>query len=98
MTLTFEGIAADGSMFSGHSTFKQNGKDYPIIGARNCDTLSLKLASGGVRITLKMAGTVVGTATRTIFAHGKSLTLTLESRGTDASGVSYHDFAVYEKR
>jgi hypothetical protein len=40
--LTVTGVAADGSAVSGQSTFKYDGKDYPITGSADYDTLSLK--------------------------------------------------------
>jgi opacity protein-like surface antigen len=95
--LTFNGVAADGSAVSGQSTFKYDGKDYPITGSPDFDTLSLKRINGStVKSTQKKAGKVVGTTTRTISAHGKVLTLL--SKGTDAKGMSYDNVLVFDKQ
>jgi len=95
--LTFNGVAADGSAVSGQSTFKYDGKDYPITGSPDFDTLSLKRINGStVKSTQKKAGKVVGTTTRTISAHGK--VLTLSSKGTDAKGMSYDNVLVFDKQ
>jgi hypothetical protein len=95
--LTVTGVAADGSPISGQSTFKYDGKDYPITGSPDYDTLSLKRINGStVKSTQKKAGKPVGTTTRTISAHGK--VLTLSSKGTDAKGTPYDNVGVYDKQ
>ena len=40
-SLTFTGVAADGSAVSGQSTFKYDGKDYTMTGSPDFDKLSL---------------------------------------------------------
>jgi hypothetical protein len=95
--LTFTGVAADGSTVSGQSTFKYDGKDYPITGSSDYDTLSLKRVNGTtVKSLQKKDGKVVGTTIRTISAHGK--VLTLDSRGKGANGKSYHSIGVFDKQ
>ncbi len=95
--LTFNGVAADGSPVSGQSTFKYDGKDYPITGSPDYDTLALKRINGStVKSLLKKDGKVVGSTIRTISAHGK--VLTLSSKGKSAKGTSYHNIAVYGKQ
>lgn len=95
--LSFNGVAADGTAVSGHSTFKYDGKDYPFTGSPNYDTLSLKRVNGStVKAKQKKAGKVVGTSTRTISAHGK--VMTLSSKGTDAKGAAYDDVMVFDKQ
>jgi hypothetical protein len=96
-TLTFNGVAADGSPMSGLSTYKYDGKDYPITGSKDYDTLSLKRLNGTtVRSTLKKSGKVVGAAIRTLSAHGK--VMTLSTKVTDAKGGRYDNIAVYDKQ
>lgn len=95
--LTVNAVAADGSPISWQATFKYDGKDYPITGSPNYDTLSSKRVNGStVKSTQKKAGKVVGTTTRTISAHGK--VLTLSSKGVDAKGIAHDDVAVYDKQ
>jgi hypothetical protein len=97
ISLTVTGVAADGSAISQQSTFKYDGKDYPITGSNNYDTLSLKkLNTHTVRSLQKKGGKVVGSTIRTISAHGK--VLTLNSKGKDAQGASYHDISIYDKQ
>jgi hypothetical protein len=97
MTLTVNGVAADGSAMSGQSTFKYDGKDYPITGSPDYDTLSLKKVNGHTVHSLqKKDGKVVGSTTRTISGHGK--VLTLSSKGTSAKGGTYHNVSVFDKQ
>ena len=96
-TLTVTGVAADGSSISQQATFKYDGKDYPISGSADYDTLALKKVNGStVKSTLKLGGKVVGSATRTISAHGKVLTLKIKA--TNAKGVPYEAVAVFDKQ
>jgi hypothetical protein len=97
VAMTFSGVGADGSSTSGQSTFKYDGKDYPITGSPDYDTLALKRVNGStVKATLKKAGKPVGTTVRTISAHGK--VLTLSSKYTNDKGVKYDIVAVYDKQ
>jgi hypothetical protein len=96
-TLSLSGVAADGSSISGQSTFKYDGRDYAYTGSPNWDTLSLKRVNAStVKSSLKKAGKVVGSTTRTISAHGKLLTL--KTKATTAKGDSYDEVAVYDRQ
>jgi hypothetical protein len=95
--LTFSGVAADGSAVAGQSTFKYDGKDYPITGTPDYDTLTLKRVNHTtVKSAQKKDGKVIGWTTRTITKHGQVLTLT--SHGTDAKGVKFKSVAIYNKQ
>ena len=97
IVLTFSGVAADGSAVSGKSTFKYDGKDYPITGSADYDTLSLKRVNATtVKSVQKRDGKVIGWTTRTVSSHGK--VLTLSSHGTDAKGAKFKSAAVYDKQ
>ena len=95
-TMTFTGVAANGSPVSGQSTFKYDGKDYKITGSPDYDTLSLKRLNGTVRVDLKKGGKVVGTTIRTLSGHGK--VLTLASKGTGATGAAFDNVMVFDKQ
>ncbi|HEY1725789.1 MAG TPA: hypothetical protein VGF89_10215 [Steroidobacteraceae bacterium] len=95
--LSWTGVAADGSAMTGESTFKYDGKDYPITGSPNYDTLTLKRVNATtVKSAQKKQGKTIAWSTRAVSEHGKVLTLT--SRGKDAKGAAYHDVAVYERQ
>jgi hypothetical protein len=97
VTLTVTGVAADGSAISQQSTFKYDGKDYPITGSADYDMLSLKRVNGStVKSVQKKAGKFIGTTVRTVSGHGKVLTLT--SKGKNAAGTRYNYVAVYDKQ
>jgi hypothetical protein len=97
VTLTFSGVAADASPMSGGSTFKYDGKDYPITGLPNYDAIALtRVDANTVKSTQKRAGKAVGTTTRTVSKDGKTMTLT--SKGTSAKGTPYDDVLVFDKQ
>jgi hypothetical protein len=96
-TMTWTSVGADGKEIVAKSTFKADGKDYPLTGAANFDSLSLKQVDGHtVQSTQKKGGKVVGTTTRTVSKDGK--VLTLSSKGTGATGVAYDNVMVYDKQ
>jgi hypothetical protein len=97
VALTVTGVAADGSAISQQSTFKYDGKDYPITGSADYDTLSLKRVNGStVKSVQKKGGKFAGTTVRSVSGHGKILTLT--SKGKSASGARFNNVAVYDKQ
>jgi hypothetical protein len=97
ITLSMAGVAADGTPTSLHATYKTDGKDYPITGSPNYDTLSVRrINRSRIRATQKREGKVVATTIRSVSAHGKVLTLT--SDGTDIKGGKFHDIAVFDKQ
>jgi len=96
-TLTLNGVGADGSAMSQQSTFKYDGKSYPMTGSSDYDAIALKRVNGStVKSTMMKAGKQVGTTTRSISAHGK--VLTLSSKFTGADGKTYNNVAVYDKQ
>jgi hypothetical protein len=96
-TLTVNGIGADGSALSQQSTFKYDGKPYPMTGSPDYDAIALKRVNGStVKSTMTKAGKQVGSTTRSISAHGKVLTLSTKLTGAD--GKSSDTVAVYDKQ
>jgi hypothetical protein len=96
-SLTVTGVGADGSAMSQQSTFKYDGKPYPMSGSRDYDAITLKRVNGStVQSTMMKGGKQVGTTTRTISAQGK--VLTLETKLTGADGKAYDNVAVYDKQ
>ena len=95
--LSFDTVAADGSVSNGKSSFKDDGKDYPITGSKDFDSVSLKrIDASTVESTQKKAGKTVGTTLRTISKDGK--VMTLKVKGTDAQGKAYNNVMVFEKQ
>jgi hypothetical protein len=95
--MTWTSVGADGKETVAKSTFKADGKEYPMTGAANFDTLSLKQVDDHtVQSTQKKDSKVVGTTTRSVSKDGK--VLTLKSKGTSATGVPYDNVMVYDKQ
>ena len=97
ISMTWTSVAADGKQTVAKSTFKTDGKDYPMTGNPNFDTLSLKQVDDHtVQSSQKRGGKVIGTTTRTVSKDGKVLTLT--SKGTGPTGAPYEMVLVYDKQ
>jgi hypothetical protein len=95
--MMYTGVAADGSAVNGKSTFKYDGKDYPISGSADFDTLSLKrIDATTIESTQKKAGKPTGVTVRTVAGDGK--VLTLKSKGTDAKGKAYDNVMVFDRQ
>lgn len=96
-SVTVSGEAEDGSKISQSATWKYDGKDYPVTGWKNADSISLAKVNGStVTSTLKSKGKPVATTVRTISGHGKVMTLT--SKSTDEKGHKHTDVDVFEKQ
>jgi hypothetical protein len=97
ITMTWKSVAANGKEITVQSTFKTDGKDYPVTGSPNFDTLTLKqVDSNTVHSIQKKGGKVIGESTRSISKDGKELTLA--SKGTGADGVAYDNVMVYDRK
>jgi hypothetical protein len=97
VTMSFTSVAADGSSVTGGTTYKTDGKDYPITGSNDYDTVAVRKVNGSTaKFTLKKAGKVVGHGSRTVSAHGKSLTLSNTVTGAD--GKRYSAKLVFDKQ
>ena len=94
---TSDTVAADGSKAHSEYTANYDGKDYPLKGMKDADTVSLKRidANSSVR-TDKKAGKVVRTYTRKLSADGKTMTATIT--GTDDQGRAVNNKVVLERK
>ena len=107
-TLTFEvagdgvkvsskGEDASGKPTSTEYTAKYDGKDYPITGSQNADTVALKRIDARTQErTDKKGDKVVATSTRVVSADGKTMTVT--TKGTNAQGQAVNNVAVWDKQ
>jgi hypothetical protein len=97
ITMTWTSVAADGKEMVVKSTFKADGKDYPLTGSPNFDALTLKrVDSHTIHSTQKKGGKVVGETKRSVSKDGKELTLA--SKGTGPNGVAYDNVMVYDRK
>ena len=94
---TGESVSADGQTTSFSYTAQFDGKDYPVIGNPNADTIAIKRINAyTTQSTLKKGGKVTTTARRVVSKNGKALTLTIT--GTTPDGKPMKNVAVYEKQ
>ena len=78
-------------------TANSDGRDYPITGSADSDTISLrKVDTQSAEATQKKAGRVVMIAKREISKDGKTMTVT--SKGTSAEGQPIKNVLVFDKR
>jgi hypothetical protein len=97
VTVTVNVVSATGSVMSETSTYKYDGKDYPVEGNPNVEALSLKRVDPNTtEITQKRSGKAVGLEVRVISADGR--VMTISAKGTNAKGVAFDRVAVYDKQ
>jgi hypothetical protein len=96
-TTTSGGVDSAGKPIHSGYTAKFDGKDYPIKGDPDLDTVALKLIDQYTYERIgKRAGKVVQRMTVVVAKDGKTLTTT--SKGTTAQGQAYDNIAFYEKQ
>ena len=92
ITLNMKSVGADGKETTVQTTYQLDGKDYPVKGAAEYDSLSAKqIDSNTAEFTLKKGGKTVGTTRRTVSMDGKTLTATstnVNAKGEDTSVFS----------
>jgi hypothetical protein len=90
-------VGADGKEMSMHTSIKYDGKDYPMTGNPDADTVAGKvLDAHTTHFTLKKGGKVIGSVHRVLAADGK--TLTVNNKGTHPDGKAYDDTLVFDKQ
>ena len=107
-TLTYEAVGqgvkvtnkltdAEGKQLDIQATTNYDGKDYPVTGDPNMDTIARKrIDAHTVEFTRKKAGKVVVTGTIVVSKDGKTLTLT--EKGVNAKGEKLSNTVVYDKQ
>jgi hypothetical protein len=94
---TMKGLDAQGKPQAVSYAAAYDGKDYPITGDANSDTIALtRVDERTVRITQKRAGKVASTSTRVVSPDGK--TMTISTSGTTAAGQPLKSTMVLERR
>jgi len=95
--ITSDGIGGDGNPTHIEWTGKFDGKDYPVTGDPNTDTRSYKKVDDHtLELTAKKADKV--TVTGSIVVSGNGKTRTVNTKGTDSTGKSFQNTAVYDKQ
>jgi hypothetical protein len=92
-----EGTGGDGNPTHVEYNARFDGKDYPITGVPNADTVSVKrIDSNTVESTIKSAGQVVMTVRSTVSKDGNTRTSIF--KGKDAQGRDVNNVVVYDKQ
>ena len=95
--LNSDGIDASGNPTHIEYTAKYDGKDYPITGLPNADTVALERPDAStIRSTIKKGDQVVMTVTSVISKDGTMRTSTF--KGKDAQGQDINNVVVYDKQ
>ena len=94
--LVFDGVSPTGDKVHWEYTGNYDGKDYPMTGNVEGDTVSLKrINANSVETTYKLKGKVTLVNVRTVSADGKTLTVT--QKGTNAAGQRVNNLLVFER-
>lgn len=97
ITVVIKSVGADGKEATTQTTYQLDGKDYPVTGAAQYDSISGKQVNPRTAsFTLKKGGTPVGTTTRTVSKDGKHLTS--KSSSTSAKGEKSESMMVFDKQ
>ena len=97
ITVVIKSVGADGKEATMQTTYKLDGKDYPVTGAPGWDAISGKqVDSNTAEFTLKKGGKVVGKTSRTVSKDGK--TMTSRQSTTDAKGEKTETEMVLDRK
>ena len=97
--ITTDGINAQGQKNHGAYVYKPDGKPYPISGLNQTvvATITLKVVDPfTVEFTQLVNGKPVATGKRTVSKDGK--TMTIDTKGTNASGQPFSSSVLWEKQ
>jgi len=97
LALVIKTVLADGKESTTQTTYQLDGKDYPVTGDPNYDTISGKqIDASKAEFVLKRGGKQVGATDRTISKDGK--TLTAKTKITTASGPTLEGNLIFDKQ
>ena len=97
ISVDIKSVGADGKASTTHTSYQFNGKDAPVTGNRDYDTLLPKrVDSNTAEFTLKKGGKVVGMTSRTVSKDGA--TLTSKTNITTATGEKSENVLVFDRK
>lgn len=95
--VTVQTTTASGAAATRGSTYKYDGKSYPVQGSANYDSIALtRVSASQVKTTLMRGGKTVGEIDSVLSKDGKVGTMTYTF--TTPSGVKEHDVIVYDRQ
>jgi hypothetical protein len=97
LKISVEVVPGTGAPQKWEMTSAYDGKEYPVTGNPDADSISMKRISDTTgESTFTKGGKVTAVNTRVLSADGKTLTIT--SKGVTSDGKPRNDVAVYEKQ
>ena len=94
---TAEGVDARGNRIHREYTANYDGKDNPVTGNPDADSVSLKRVDAyTVEGAQKLAGKLVRTFRRAVSKDGKTVTVT--EKGMNSHGQAYNNLVVYDRQ
>jgi hypothetical protein len=97
ISLVMKTTGADGRETTSETMYQFDGKDYPVNGNPDFDSLTpQQVDSQTAKFTLKRGGKAVGTTTRTVSKDGK--TLTSKMKVTNAGGQQSDSVLVFDRQ
>lgn len=97
ITLVMTTVGPDGKEVTTHTTYELNGKDFPVTGTADYDSLAAKkINNNSAEFKLKKGGKEVGATSRTVSKDGK--TLTAKTKITTASGEKTESTMVFDRK
>jgi hypothetical protein len=94
--IVFDGVTSAGDKVHWEYTGQNDGKDYPMTGNPDADTVTLKrINASSVESTYKKGGKVTIVNVRTVSADGKTLSVT--QKGTNAAGAKVDNLLVFDR-
>jgi hypothetical protein len=95
--VTVDTVAADGTVTHYTYTANYDGKDNPVVGNPNADTMSRTRVNATMTTGVsKKGGKVTNSQTFVVSSDGKTLTIT--GKGTNAQGQKVDSVGVYDKQ
>jgi hypothetical protein len=97
ISLVMKTTGADGKETTSETMYQFDGRDYPVTGSPDFDSLSAQqVDTQTAKFTLKRGGKAVGTTTRTVSKDGT--TLTSKMKVTNAGGQQMDNVLVFDKQ
>jgi len=97
VTVIWTGIDADGQTMRVSYTYGYDGRDYPMAGSANYDTINaVRIDASTVRSEEKRDGMTVGVAVCKVSPDGRVLTITDD--GTNRKGQAFSQVLVFDKQ
>ena len=97
LKVAIHSVNATGEAHDLTSSFSYDGKQHPVTGSEDYDTIAVtRTGPNDSKSDFIKGGKVIGHLTRSVSKDGKTMTVTSDL--TNAKGVKVHDVAVYDRQ